>query len=352
MKADWDTWFLDCRYEKTAKTLIDTLAKRFPTHSVLEDRKNHVRMIYDSAISDEFGTNVASVLVHAYPGFAAVESVAVQALVADNAQPAFARTLIGPRFALDAKVKAAECGVRCLPLDEIYFVNDAYAKLCRAFLQRWEKERASHHLHFIVDLDYRLSSTLSGRGDISPSILTFMEEQLATSERVAILVHGDFGGGKTTMAKQFVAELYGEYLRGNTSVPKVVYVDVNNIDIRSRRDECIKAELSRYRLPHECLDGLITQVLEDDVHLIFDGVDEMARPYSAAGRQEAMELFRDIGNRRAAIYLVRSSYFPRLADMISSFGMLADYDFAAAKKRTVTAKILRLRQEQVNCYLL
>ena len=28
MKADWDTWFLDCRYEKTAKTLIDTLAKQ------------------------------------------------------------------------------------------------------------------------------------------------------------------------------------------------------------------------------------------------------------------------------------------------------------------------------------
>ncbi len=350
MQSDWGTWFLDCRYEKSAKSLVDTLGKRFPNHMALEDKGPYVRMVYGSAITDEFGTNVAPVLVHAYPGFESVESEAVRTLVADDAKPAFGKTLIGPRFSLATKETAARSGVRCVPLEEIYFVNDPYALLCRAFLQRWEKERSSHHIHFIVDLDYK-PSTSSALDGANRSILTFLEEQLATPERVAILIHGDFGGGKTTTAKQLVAELCSEYLRGNTRVPKVIYVDVNSIDVKSRRDECIEVELGKYRLPHDCVDGLITQVLEDEVHLIFDGVDEMARPNTPEGRQQALELLNDIGNRRAAIYLVRSSYFPSLADMICSVGLLADHDFAGAQKRLVVAHILRLRQEQVNCYL-
>jgi len=347
---DWESWFLDCRYEKNATTLVSVLAKRFPTHTALRDTGKYVRLVYDSAITDEFGTNVAPVLVHAYPGFEPVGPDAVQTLVADNEQPTFGRTLIGPRFSLAAKELSTRSGVRCLPLDEIYFVNDAYANLCRAFLQHWEKERSARHLPFIIDLDYQIS--LSGpNAEDHRSLLSFLEKQLETSERAAILVHGDFGGGKTTTAKELVAELCHEYLRGNTGVPKVLYVDVNNIDIRSRRDECIKSQLARYRLPHECVDGLITQVLEDTIHLVFDGVDEMARPHTAAGRLEAIELLRGIGNRRAAIYLVRSSYFPKLDEMISKLGMLADVDFATGQKRTVVAKILGLRQEQVNCFL-
>ncbi len=350
MKSDWASWFLDCRYEKNPKTLVDLLAKRFRNHTVLNDEGGYVRMVYDSAINDEFGTNVAPILVHAYAGFDSVEPDAVDRIVADRERAAFGRTLIGARFSLAAKATAARVGVRCVPLDEIYFVADPYAKLCRAFLERWEKERSSQHLHFIVDLDYKRSAS-TDPDTVHRSILTFLEKQLSTSERVALVVHGDFGCGKTTTARQLVAELCGEYLRGNVSVPKLIYVDVNNIDIRAKRDDCIKAELSKYRLPHEVIDGLLTQIREDEVHLAFDGVDEMARPYTAEGRAETIGFLSEVGNRRAAIYLVRSAYFPKLTEMIAAIGSLADHDFTTARKRTVLAKIVRLRQEQVNQFL-
>lgn len=32
--------------------------------------------------------------------------------------------------------------VQCVPLDEIYFVNDPYANLCREFLCEWDDERS------------------------------------------------------------------------------------------------------------------------------------------------------------------------------------------------------------------
>jgi hypothetical protein len=75
-----------------------------------------------------------------------------------------------------------------------------------------------------------------------------------------------------------------------------MYINLNNIDIRARRDECIQAELAKYRLPSDSVEGLVAQVLEDEIHLVFDGVDEMARPYTPDGRKEAMELLRDLGN--------------------------------------------------------
>ena len=245
MKSDWDRWILDCRYEKSAKSLMELLAKRFPNHTILEDKGSYVRMVYESAITDEFGTSIAPILIHAYAGFESVEDDAIAKAAADNVQPTFGKTVIGPRFSVSAKAAGINVGVRCVPLDEVYFVSDPYAKLCRAFLQRWDSEKSSRNLGFIIDLDYRLAGPTD---TFNRSLLTFLEKQLTTSERTAILVHGDFGGGKTTTAKKLVADLYNDYLRGNSDVPRVVYVNVNNIDIRARRDECIEAELAKYRL--------------------------------------------------------------------------------------------------------
>jgi NACHT domain/Putative DNA-binding domain len=349
MRSSWDTWFLDCRYEKNATSLVSSLAKRFPNHTVLTDMGTYVRLVYDSAISDEFGSHHAPVLVHAYSGFDPVEPEAVEQIIQDNAH-AFRKTIVGPRFTSATREAAAKATVRCVPLEEIYFVNDPYATLCREFLRQWDNDRSTRHLSFVVDLDFRPSG-LGISSELRKSVLTFLEEQLNVSGRFAVLVHGDFGCGKTTTAKQLVADLSNEYLRGDSNVPKVMYVDVNNIDIRSRRDECIENQLSRFRLPRECIDGLVAQVRDDMIHLIFDGVDEMARPYTEAGRHSGIELLRDVANRRAAVYFVRSSYYPQMGDMIAEFDLLSDHDFSKKQKGTIVAEILGLRQEQVTSYL-
>lgn len=350
MRADWTAWFLDGRYEKNAASLLSTLAKRFTNNSRLEDMGAYVRLTYSSRVSDEFGTNEAFVLVHAYWGLEPVDAAAVQTIVGDNQHPFVRRTIIGARFTSGLIALAETVGVRCVVLDEIYFVNDSYAKLCRAYLQQWEKERSSRHLSSIVDLDYR---SYNQRSELParPSIVSFLEDQLRLGGKAAILVHGDFGCGKTTTAKLLVAELCEEYLRGNVSVPKVLYLNVNNIDIRARRDECIESELRRYDMPSEIIRELVQRVLRDEIQMIFDGVDEMARPYTETGRDDAIELLRDIGNRRTAIYLVRSSYYPELQGMISSFQKLADYDFKAKENRTVVIQVTALREEQVIEYL-
>ena len=123
----------------------------------------------------------------------------------------------------------------CVSLDEIYFVNDPYALLCREFIRKWDKERSDRNLGLILDLDFKLSAP-NDIQEARQSILSFLEEQLHSSGRAAIVIHGDFGCGKTTTAKQLVAQLSDDYLRGHGSVPKLLYLDVNNLDIRSRRD--------------------------------------------------------------------------------------------------------------------
>lgn len=349
MKSGWDTWFLDSRYEKTPTSMMVLLSKRFPTFRALDDVQTHVRLIYESDATDEFGTHRASVLLHAYCGFDPVGSLAVARILEDEAH-VFRRIIIGSRFSPDTLVSAAQSAVRCISLDEIYFVNDPYALLCRDYLREWEQERTRTHLNFIVDLDFR-SSGATGTSNQQRSILTFLEKKLGEPGRFAVLVHGDFGCGKTTTAKQLVADLCGEYLRGDVSVPKVMYVDVNNIDIRSRRDECIESQLSRSHLSRGAIESLVTMVRNDQIHLVFDGVDEMARPYNASGRREAIELLRDVGNRISAIYMARSSYYPQLDEMIRSFSPLSDHDFATGRRKAVSVEILGLRQEQVMSFL-
>jgi hypothetical protein len=349
MQNSWETWFLDCRYESNSTSLMNSLAKRFPERSCLQNSGSHVRLIYDSASNDEFGSHRASVLVHAYSGFDPVEPIAIHRILEDKVQ-VFRRTVIGARFAAATLELAAAEAVRCVPLDEIYFVNDPYALLCRDYLRQWDEDQLRDHLGSIVDLDFRSSDSGSGQV-IQRSLLTFLEAQLRETGRVAVLVHGDFGCGKTTTAKKLVADLCNEYLRGDTDVPKVLYVNVNNIDIRSHRDECIETQLSRSRLTRESIDRIVEMIRDDKIHLVFDGVDEMARPYTATGRRSAVELLRDIGNRSAALYFVRSSYYPQLDEMINDFNLLADHDFSTKHRRTVNAEVLGLRQEQVAHYL-
>jgi hypothetical protein len=352
MTSDWGTWFLDCRYAQNASALREMLARHFPNRTTIEDKANFVRLIYQSAITDDFGRHEGIGLLHAYWGFDPVPPSAVERILQDAVQAAFQRIIIGARFQPETETTAARSAVRCIPLDEIYFVNDPYATLCREFLREWEQERDSKSLSFIMDLDFMPSGFgVSSKLGRQTSILSFLDQQLKAAEHIAIVVHGGFGCGKTTTAKQFVAELSEEYLRGNTELAKVFYIDVNNIDIRARRDECIESQLARYRLSREQVDQLIAAIRTNQVHFVFDGVDEMARPYTASGRHDAIELLKDIGNRSAGVYFVRSSYYPHLNEMLSDFSILADHDLQREQPQMVVAEIRELRQEQVNSFL-
>lgn len=349
MKEDWEKWFVDCRYAESATTLVAALTCRFPMATAVQDCGPYVRLVYNSSVYDEFGSQTTQALVHAYWGFEPIGPDAVESLACDHSTPAISnRKLVAARFTPSAQERANESGIRFHPLHEIYFVNDSYALLCREFLHNWEDERANNHLNFVIDLDYRPQRD---KAIVAHSILSFLEKQVSSSERVAIVVHGDFGCGKSTTAKELVAQLSREYLRGNLEVPKVIYLDVNNMDIRSRRDDCIESQLFRLRMSRDHVDRLVAQVRLHDIHLVFDGVDEMARPYTADGRKEAMQILAGIGNRAAAAYFVRSSYFPEIDDMLMHCGILATHDLEAGEQRVVTAEIMHLRDEQIVKYL-
>jgi len=203
-----------------------------------------------------------------------------------------------------------------------------------------------------VDLDYSPFSGAKGLSGRTPrsSILSFLEEQIQSAGRVAVVIHGDFGCGKTTTAKQFVANLAEDYLRGQTNL-KVLYVDVNNIDIRARRDECLESELRQFNLTRDQTEALVLAVRADEIQLVFDGVDEMAKPVTTAGRREGLELLRDIGNRRTASYFIRSSYYLSLSELIADFANLADHDFAKDASKVVAAELRSLSQQQTMEYL-
>ena len=134
MRADWDNWFLDCRYEKSATSLHRTLKKHFPKHASLTDLEGYVRLIYNSEIRDEFGIHHVPVLVHAYWGFDPVPPAAVERMVADEYKSAYQKTIIGSRFEAETLEAGSEAAIRCVPLEEIYFVNDPYAEVCRKFV--------------------------------------------------------------------------------------------------------------------------------------------------------------------------------------------------------------------------
>jgi hypothetical protein len=349
MQDDWASWFLDCRYEKNATTLAAALQNRLPKCRQVADIGPCVRLVYDSVMANEFGVREYPVLVHAYWGFEAVQPDAVDKIT-NGGFSAVYKTIIGSRFDPKTHEAAAAAMVQCVLLDEIYFVNDPYAKLCREFLRLWDRERSSRHLSFIVDLDYQLNAKHTVAFP-EHSILTFLEEKLSLPGRSAVLVHGDFGCGKTITAKRLVADLYEEYLRGNVDVPKVLYLNVNGMDIRSRREECLENELRPYHLSAENVNHLLDQIERDEIGLIFDGVDEMAKPYTQAGRKESIDLLRGVVNRRTALYFVRTSYYPELAEMIGNFSLLADHDFQKGDKQTVVAAILGLSKDQVADYL-
>ena len=128
MREDWTAWFLDCRYEKTSRSLRQLLANRFPRHEVIEDKRDYVRMVYESTIQDEFGSHQARGLIHAYWGFDSLGPRTVE-MIADDDQHVAHKRIIGTRFAQATKQAAAEASVLCISLDDIYYVNDPYANL-------------------------------------------------------------------------------------------------------------------------------------------------------------------------------------------------------------------------------
>jgi hypothetical protein len=47
------------------------------------------------------------------------------------------------------------------------------------------------------------------------------------------------------------------------------------------------------------VDTIVAQVRRNEIHLVFDGVDEMARPYTSGGRKEAIQILARVGNGAA-----------------------------------------------------
>lgn len=111
MENDWASWFLDCRYEKNANSLIALLAKRFPRHTALTQLDQYVRLVYESSVSDDFGTHLVPKLVHAYWGFEPIGPAAIENILQDNSTATFQKVIIGARFSGEARARAAESAV-------------------------------------------------------------------------------------------------------------------------------------------------------------------------------------------------------------------------------------------------
>ena len=116
MRADWDTWFLDVRYEKNATSLMGVLKQHFPYHIIIEEIDNYIRLVYDSEIKDEFGSHKFPVLVHAYCGFDSIEPYAIDRINNDNYKGVLHKTIIGARFCSETRQKAPASSVRCIAL--------------------------------------------------------------------------------------------------------------------------------------------------------------------------------------------------------------------------------------------
>ena len=81
------------------------------------------------------------------------------------------------------------------------------------------------------------------------------------------------------------------YLRQSSDL-RAIYVDLNSIDIRAGTRSFVEESLYRLRLERSDIEELSCMVENGDVRIVFDGVDEMARPFSMAGRKEAFQLLR------------------------------------------------------------
>src|SRR5262249_8113678 len=77
------------------------------------------------------------------------------------------------------------------------------------------------------------------------------------------------------------------------------------------------------------------------------GVDEMARPHSAIGRQEAFLLIKENLNTRACVISVRPNYFESRKEMIDRICDLPPFNLNDRSHRYRVASLCELRPVQV-----
>ena len=349
MKNDWAKWSIDCRYESSSSSLERVIRNKFNNLTKLNKQNDYIRFILSRETTDEFGINIKNVLVHAYWGFDTITDIHLNLLISDNVDPVSEKIIIGTRFSESAISLADKSFIRHKNMRDIYGINDPYAKYCNNYLDKWNTDLSDRHLSKIVDLSYYID----GKPQQENSIILYLEELITTSQSGAsIVVHGAFGSGKTMTAKQFVADICKQYLKYGDITPKVIYVDANNYDIRAKRGECLQSQLFAHdSLTRADIDKIIAKVNADEVILVFDGVDEMGKPHNSEGRNDAIDLLMDTGNNATSIYLVRTSYFPNIKEMIDLFNTKTKYNIDTGKRNTYFIKVAPLSEEQVLDFL-
>lgn len=338
---EWDTWALDGRYVSSIDELQRELGRIFPTYSNSEIRDGYIRRTFTHISEDEFGRNRRSVLIHAYPGLGLLGVHHIQALVTDNLGVAHDKWLIAQGLQRSALAACESAGIRFISIDDLFLANDVYARYCSAFLRWWDSERAKSLTGTVIDLDFRTQSS----GERSSSVLSWLVAGLRTKERVPILLSGEFGTGKTITARQLVADICETYRRRASDL-RAIYVNLNSMDIRAARSEFVERALLSLDLSRADIDDLVRLVENDHVNLVFDAVDEMARPYSAAGRKEALDLIRDNTNQLPCLVTARSNYFSNEGEMQTWFAELAPPAFAKALPER-SARVCELTDRQV-----
>jgi DNA replication protein DnaC len=197
-------------------------------------------------------------------------------------------------------------------------------------------------LETIVDLDFRHDSSENRQ----TSVLSWLETSLQNNVSGPTVIYGEFGTGKTITLRELVANLCRDYLR-RASNNRAIYVDLNSIDIRAERRSFVEAAILKLRLSRSDIDDLVRLVEQDEICLVLDGVDEMARPYTLEGRREAFQLIKENMNRRTTVLAMRSTYFTNKEEMLEMIEQLGEYNSRTNQRSYRVAELCGLTQLQV-----
>lgn len=314
---EWDKWSIDIRYALNNNSLVEILRTYFNNIESIYVEDEYVRFIYTHTYDDEFGNYDKKFLVHAYSGVYPIKQVACERILKDH-MPNTDKCIIGPQFSNNLLNIAKKENIRLIDFDKVYFKNDPYAKYCKAYLRYWKNNCDKLQITKVIDLDYKKD------GIRNESIITYLDRILKSHDESTTVVIGDFGTGKSVTAKYLTSELVKDYLRKAADSKKVIYLDLNNYDLRAKVQDILRVELEvNCRLKSEDADRLLEMFEENKINIIYDSVDEMAKPYSKEGRKQVIESLRQIGNKTSSIYFVRSTYFKTLNELKEMFKKLS-----------------------------
>ena len=166
----------------------------------------------------------------------------------------------------------------------------------------------------VIDLDFK------NAGERKESLIDYLDETIRNENGKKTIITGDLGTGKTISAKYLTSLIVEDYLRRTSDRIKIIYVDLKNYDIRTQTKDILRYELDvNCNLDQQCVNQLIKEYENDKIKIIFDSVDEMAKPYTLFGRQEVIKVLKSIGNNAASLYFLRSTYFKSDEELFEEF---------------------------------